>query len=80
MWGFVSEPLFSQFAFFLRFVDFFMSLLSMSLSQFSQGGGRVVEGVSDTKPGSSCLYLLLFLLFVLLLPVMPAVAGLLLLF
>lgn len=57
----------------------------MSLSQFSRGGGgvgwggRVAEGVSDTKLGSSCLYLLL-LLVLLPLPVMPAVAGLLLLF
>lgn len=71
--------LFLSFLFF-RFVDvFFTLLLSMSLSQFSQGGeGRMVGGVSDTKLGSSCLYLLL-LLFLLPLTMMPAVAGLLLL-
>lgn len=79
MCGVLFVSLFLSFLFFFRFVDFFTLLLSMSLSQFSQGGGgRVVEGVSDTKLGSSCLYLLL-LLFLLPLTVMPAVAGLLLL-
>lgn len=73
--------------FFFLFVDFFFTLLrSTSLSHFLKGGGvggsgwggEMVEGASNVKLNSSCLYLLL-LLFLLPLPMMPAVAGLLLL-
>lgn len=35
---------FSQFVVFFRFVDFFSRCYSMSLSQFSQDGGRMDEG------------------------------------
>lgn len=80
MCGVLFVSLFLSFLFFFSVCGFFhVATLNESLPVFTGwGGGRVVEGVSDTKLGSSCLYLLL-LLFLLPLTVMPAVAGLLLL-
>lgn len=76
--GFVRTPL--RVSFFFPLVDFLFHIgtlhESLPPTLYRVGVGGMVEGASDVKLGSSCLYLLLLLL---LLPVMPAVAGLLLL-